>query len=229
MISMAAMSKDQRSYLPAAGRDLFLPVYDLTAKVLGADRARQVLLDQIHFRGEEDVLDIGCGTGTFAVLLKRRLPAAQIIGLDPDPKALARAKRKAEQAGVSLRFDQGFADALEYPAETFDTVFSSFMFHHLDSNNREKTLREVLRVLKPGGTFYLLDFETSESGSGHGFFRLLHAHERMRDNSESRILALMDKAGFADRKKMGIRPVLFGLARAAYFQAVAPGVDRGQL
>ena len=224
---MAAMSKDQRSYLPAAGRDLFLPAYDLTARVLGADRARQVLLDQMHFRGEEHILDIGCGTGTFAVLLKRRFPSAQIIGVDPDPKAITRAKRKAEQAGVSLRFDQGFADALEYPAETFDMVFSSFMFHHLDGNNREKTLREVVRVLKPGGTFYLLDFERSESGSGHGFFRLFHAHERMQDNSESRILALMDEAGFADRKKIGTRPVLFGLARAAYFQAVAPDVDRG--
>lgn len=229
MISMAAMSKAQRSYLPAAGRDLFLPVYDLTAAVLGADRARQVLLDQMHFRGEKHVLDIGCGTGTFAVLLKRHFPAAEIIGLDPDPKALARAKRKAEQAGVSLRFDHGFADALEYPAETFDTVFSSFMFHHLDSNNKEKTLREVVRVLKPGGTFYLLDFETSESGSGHGFFRLFHANERMWGNSESRILALMDKAGFADHKKMGTRPVLFGLARAAYFRAIAPVVGTGQV
>jgi ubiquinone/menaquinone biosynthesis C-methylase UbiE len=64
-------------------------------------------------------------------MLKRHYPAMQVIGLDPDPKALARARRKAERAAVSLRFDQGFAGALAYSAGSFDHVFSSYMFHHL--------------------------------------------------------------------------------------------------
>jgi len=137
------------------------------------------------------VLDIGCGTGTYAVLLKQRFPAVEVIGLDPDPKALARATRKAERAGVSVSFDQGFADALECPAGSFDAVFSSFMFHHLEAMNRERTLREILRVLKPAGFFYLLDFEVPEPGSGHAFFHMFQSSERLRDNSEGRILTLM--------------------------------------
>jgi ubiquinone/menaquinone biosynthesis C-methylase UbiE len=140
MTTAVGMSESQRTYLPAAGRDLFLPLYDLIAKVLGADRG----------------LDIGCGTGIFATILKQRYPAVEVIGLDPDPKALARAMRKAEQAKVSVHFDKGFADSLECPAMSFDLVFSSFMFHHLVGSNREKTLREVRRVLKLGGSFYLL-------------------------------------------------------------------------
>ena len=220
MTTMAGMSESQRAYLPAAGRDLFLPLYDLIAKLLGADRARQILFDLARLRPGDRVLDIGCGTGTFATILKKRNPGVEVTGLDPDQKALARARRKAEQAKVAVRFDQGFADSLEYPAMSFDLVFSSFMFHHLEGSNREKTLREVRRVLKPGGSFYLLDFEASPSG--HGLFKLFHSSERLRDNSESRILALMGDAGFSDRKKVAVHGVLFGLGRAGYYRASAP-------
>ena len=221
MTTMVGMGKSERTYLPAAGRDLFLPLYDLIAKLAGADEARQTLFDRASLRSGDRVLDIGCGTGTFATMLKQRHPGVDVTGLDPDPKALARARRKAEQARVVLRFEQGFADALQYPSRSFDAVFSSFMFHHLEGDNREKTLREVHRVLKPGGSFYLLDFEVSSSG--HSVFNLFHSGERMRDNTESRILSLMGDAGFSDRKKTAVRSVLFGFGRAGYYQACAPG------
>jgi ubiquinone/menaquinone biosynthesis C-methylase UbiE len=187
------------------------------AKLLGADRARQALFDLAPVRPGDRVLDIGCGTGTFATMLKQRHPGVEVTGLDPDPKALARARRKAELANVSVRFDQGFADSLEYAAMSFDLVFSSFMFHHLEGSNRERTLREVRRVLKPEGSFYLLDFEASPSG--HGLFKLFHSGERLRDNTESRILTLMGNAGFSDRKKIAVHPVLFGFGLAGSYQA----------
>src|SRR5260370_29629017 len=208
--------------MPVGSSDVFLPFYDLIAKLLGADRARRTLLDQAALRPGDHALDIGCGTGTFATLLKQRHPSVEIIGLDPDPKALARARRKAERAGVSVRFDQGFADALAYPAATFTAVFSSFMFHHLEADVREKTLREVRRVLKPGAAFYLLDFEVSRSGSGHGPFSLVHSSKRLRDNSEIRILTLMGQVGFSARRKIAVRPLLFGFGHAACYQASAP-------
>jgi ubiquinone/menaquinone biosynthesis C-methylase UbiE len=222
MTTMTGVSKSQRTYLPAAGRDVFLPLYDLIAKLLGADRARQSLLDQPQLKSAERVLDIGCGTGTFATLLKKRFPRIEVTGLDPDQKALARAQRKSERAGVSIRFEQGFADELPYKSGRFDVVISSFMFHHLEASNREKTLREVRRVLKPGGTFYLMDFETSHTESGHGLFRMFHSSERLRDNSESRILTVMRNAGFAESRKAAALAVLFGFGRAGlYVSSVA--------
>jgi ubiquinone/menaquinone biosynthesis C-methylase UbiE len=223
MTNMVEVSKSQRTYLPAASYDVFLPFYDLIAKLLGADRARCTLLNQVPFRPGDHVLDIGCGTGTFAALLKQRFPTVEVIGLDPDPKALAHARRKAERAGLSIRFDQGFADTLEYPVATFDAIFSSFMFHHLEGDVREKTLREVRRVLKPGAAFYLLDFEVSQSSaSGHGPFSLIHSSKRLRDNTESRILTLMGQAGFSDRKKIAVQPLLFGLGYAGCYRASTP-------
>ena len=72
------------------------------------------------------MLDIGCGKGALAVLIKRLHPGVDVVGLDPDQKALARTKRKA----VLIRSDPGFSHQLPYPEASFDRVLSTFMFHH---------------------------------------------------------------------------------------------------
>jgi len=212
-------SESTRTYLPAAGYHWSLPLYDPIVKLLGGDKARRILIDQAALQPGHRVLDIGCGTGTLAVLIKRRHPDVEIIGIDPDPKALARARHKAARAGISIQFDQGFGDELPYPQSSFDRVFSSFMFHHLPPEERVTTLGAVHRVLKPGGRLHLLDFERPESGA-HGFIaRLFHSSERMKDNSEGRVLSLMKQAGFRDPRKVGERAMFSG--HTAYFQATA--------
>jgi SAM-dependent methyltransferase len=90
-----AMSETHRTYLPAAGKDWALPFYDPMVKLLGGDAARRKLLDQAALAPRHRVLDIGCGTGTLVTLMKRLYPGLEVVGLDPDPKALARAKMKA--------------------------------------------------------------------------------------------------------------------------------------
>lgn len=217
------MREARRTYLPAAGHDWFLPLYDPFVRLLGGDSARRALLDQAAVRPGHRVLDIGCGTGTLVMLIKSLHPQVDVVGLDPDPKALARARRKAERASVSIQLDQGFSDELPYPDGSFDRVFSSFMFHHLPADEKEKTLREVRRVLKPGGALHLLDFGGPESSAGGVLARLLHSSDRLRDNAEGRVLNLMARTGLADPKKVGQRAMLFG--RVAYYQASAPGSD----
>ena len=119
------MLNTERRYLPAAGHEWFLPMYDPLTKLLGFDAARRKLLDQAELKGNYRVLDVGGGTGTLAVLTKRLYPNVDVAALDPDPRALARARRKAERAAVHVRFDRGFADAIGYADTTFDRVFSS--------------------------------------------------------------------------------------------------------
>lgn len=210
-------AKPQRTYLPAAGRDVFLPLYDPLVKLLGFDRLRMLLLDQAALRPGDRVLDIGCGTGTFVVLIKRLYPSVDVAGLDPDPKALGRARRKAERAGVPIRFDQGSADALPYPDAAFDRVFSSMMFHHLPAEVKDGALQEARRVLKPSGRLEFLDFAGHEPG-GHGILaHLFHAHALLRENADARILERMERAGFVEPKKIRDRGTLFG--RLGFFQA----------
>lgn len=210
-----------RNYVPAAGKHWRLPFYDLTAKLLGADAARALFVEQAACRAGDRVLEIGCGTGSLLLLVKKAQPTAEVVGLDPDPNALAIARRKARRAGVELSLDQGFADALPYPDASFDRVLSSFMFHHLSRDVKEKTLREVRRVLKPGGRFHMVDFAPSGASGKRGFTaHLIHADRHLTDNAGERVLGFLRDAGLADAQLLAVRPSRIG--STAYYQASAP-------
>jgi ubiquinone/menaquinone biosynthesis C-methylase UbiE len=208
----------QREFLPAAGRDVFLPLYDPMVRLLGFGRAGQELISQANIESDHSVLDIGCGTGTLVVMLKRQHRGVNVVGLDPDAKALPRAQKKARRAEVTVQLDHGFADELPYRERSFDRVFSSFMFHHLDEQERERTSREVLRVLKPGGSFHLLDFVSVPAKDGF-FDRLIGGHALMKTNTDERLLKLIRRAGFTTVTKVKEGSMLFGLMRTSYFRA----------
>jgi ubiquinone/menaquinone biosynthesis C-methylase UbiE len=212
------MARTERAYLPAAGHDFALPLYDPLVKLMGADSARRTLLDRAVLRPDHRILDIGCGTGTLATLIKRLHPSTEVVGIDPDPKALARAKRKAEKAGVSVRLDRGYADELPYADASFDRVFSSFMFHHLHADERGKTLREVRRVLAPRGSFHLLDFARPEEAAGW-WVRAVFSSPHFKDNSDRQILTLMSQGGFVSWNKVKGGAIFFGSLRISYYQA----------
>jgi ubiquinone/menaquinone biosynthesis C-methylase UbiE len=190
-----------RAFLPAAGKDWLLPLYDPVVRLFGGNALRKKLVEQAAIHPDHDVLEIGCGTGSVLLMIKDIQPTADLTGLDPDPKALERANRKASRKWLHIRLDQGFSDQLPYADESFHRVLSSFMFHHLPDGEKTKTLLEVRRVLKPGGSFHMLDFEQSESGSK--LSRWLHSSEHLKDNSERRILSLLKAAGFTDAKTAG--------------------------
>ena len=90
-----AMEHVRHSFIPAAGRDWALPFYDPLVRLIGGDRTRALLLDQAPPRAGQAVLDLGCGTGTLVALIKRRHPDVEVVGVDPDPAALARARPRA--------------------------------------------------------------------------------------------------------------------------------------
>ena len=96
---------------------------------------------------------------------------------------------------MSAKLDQGIAEALRYEDASFDRVLSSFMFHHLESDQKEQALREVRRVLKSGGSFHMLDFSKPESSGAGVVARWLHSSHHLAENTEGRILGLMNQAG----------------------------------
>jgi ubiquinone/menaquinone biosynthesis C-methylase UbiE len=204
------MAETQRSYVPAAGRHIFLPFYDSLTRLIGADKARRSLLEQAELRAGQRALDVGCGTGSLLVQLKRREPRVDAVGIDPDPNALARARRKAERARVSIRLDQGFADSLPYADASFDRVLSSLMFHHLPRREKNGALSEIRRVLGPNGRLELMDFAGHAHADEGRLHRWLHAHPRLEDNAESDVLALLTEASFGDARVVGRARMLLG-------------------
>jgi ubiquinone/menaquinone biosynthesis C-methylase UbiE len=217
------MEETHRIYIPAFSHDWLLPLYDPIAKLLGIEAAHRQLLDQADIHPGHRVLEIGCGTGNLAILAKRRHPSAEIIGLDPDPKALTRARRKAEREGLPIRLDRGFSEALPYPDGSFDRVLSAFMFHHLlNVDDRLKTLQEARRVLMPEGSLYVLDFGGSAAQSDWFLARFLHRTKRLRDNVGDRIPILMEAAGFSDAEEVARRSLTIGVHVTLYRASAMP-------
>jgi ubiquinone/menaquinone biosynthesis C-methylase UbiE len=112
--------------------------YDLTVwlMTLGRERVyRERFVDLAHLAPGESVLDVGCGTGTLAIVSKRRVgPAGTVHGIDASPEMTARAREKAKKAGVEVFFKQGVVEALPFPDAHFDAVVSTLMLHHLPHN-----------------------------------------------------------------------------------------------
>jgi SAM-dependent methyltransferase len=102
----------------------------------------------------------------------------------------------------------GFSNDLPYPDVSFDRVLSSFMFRHIEPGDKERTLAEVRRTLKPGGEFHLRDFGGSSEPSGF-LAHLFHSHSRLKDNFGGRILALMAQAGLRNAQEIAHRAALF--------------------
>ncbi len=217
------MGDTQRSYIPAAGHDWLLPLYDPLQRWLIREGAMRALVDDAKIGPDQRILDIGCGTGNLSILAQRLYPQAEVVGIDPDPKALSIAKRKSEKSGVAVHFDRGFADELPYPPASFDRVFSSFMFHHLTRDEKLGTLRDVGRVLRPGGSLHLLDFGRPRSRYSSVLARLLHRGQHLRDNIEGRIPSLMSESGFAESAEVTHRSTVFGTISS--YRAVQPGVE----
>lgn len=114
-------------------------------------RVHAALLDRAEVRPAQRVLEIGCGPGDLLMALGRRVPGAELTGIDPDLPALRRARRKASRRNIQVRFERAYADELPYPDDSFDRVLSSYMLHHLDAEQQVAAMREVARVLRPGG------------------------------------------------------------------------------
>ena len=133
-----------------------------------------------------------------------------MVGVDGDPKVLAVARAKAAKAAVSIQFDESLADRLPYPDASFDRVLSSLVLHHLTRAEKLGALREVHRVLNPGGVFHLADFGPPVGWYAGLLARLITSGERLRENLEGCLPQVMAEAGFQEITDRGYHNTLFG-------------------
>lgn len=153
------MSQPAAPYVHALRFRWLTPFYDgLVAATIRERKFRAAVIEQAGLRPGQRVLDLGCGTGTLAIEMARHCPGLQIFGLDGDPGALARAERKATQAGVEITWQQGLATKLPYPEASFDRAVSTLFFHHLAAQDKVSAATELYRVLRPAGQLHVADW-----------------------------------------------------------------------
>ena len=117
---------------------------------------RQELVDRIRCQPRR-ILDLGCGTGSTTLLLKKAFPEAEVIGIDLSPYMLVVADDKAKKAGLKIEFCQGNAEQTGFPEASFDLVTASLLFHETPPEVSCTILRECFRLLKVGGEVLILD------------------------------------------------------------------------
>ncbi len=211
-----------RHFLPAMGVHGPLALYDPFTRLLGARRLQERLIDQARLRPDDRILDIGCGTGNLTLLVAKRYPTATVVGVDPDPEALDRARRKAVRGRLLAAFDRGFAEELPYPDESFDAVLCSLALHHVAGEYRIQSLREISRVLRPGGSFHLL--EMAKGDAHRPVNRMVHRSPLGHAWGELNIVELMEQAGLADPVDLGRASKLLGTF--GFYMAGASAFDQ---
>lgn len=123
------------------------------------------MVRELNLKGHETVLDLGCGRGLLAIEAAKRVPNGKVCAVDlwtedQSGNELSKTLENAHLEGVKEKIELKTADirTLPYPDGTFDTVVSSLVIHNIpDAKGREEALSEMLRVLKPGGQFSLID------------------------------------------------------------------------
>ena len=202
-------------YLPAVRFDFLTPVFDVFVRGTTRERTfKRRLLEQAGLEGALDVLDLGAGTGTLAIWAKQREPQLRIRGLDGDPRILARARRKADSAGVDVPFDEGLSYELPYEDASFDRILSSLFFHHLVLADKERTIAEITRVLRPGGELHVADWgepRTVPQRIGAVGIRRFDGDAPTRDNLAGRLPELFERGGLADARELERVSAPFGV------------------
>jgi ubiquinone/menaquinone biosynthesis C-methylase UbiE len=188
--------------------------YDLLAWLMTGGREpafRKRIIEMAHVGQGESVLDVGCGTGTLAILAKRYVgPIGRVSGIDASPEMIATAQRKASKANVDVAFQAAIVESLPFGDATFDVVLSTLMLHHLPRAARQQCAREMRRVVKGGGRVLVVDFGVAEHRR-KGFLTHFHRHGRVEHDE---VISVLRDAGLTvvESGAMGMWNLHFVLA-----------------
>ncbi len=146
-------------FIPALGYDFLSDYYDLAIKLTMPEKKfRNRLVDFVNPKEDEKILEFGFGTAQNIIILKQRFPDSDVQGVDIDPKIKSIAEYKLNKAGIHAPLFLYDGNKLPFEDKSFDKVYSSLVFHQLDSVTKLKCLLEINRILKPEGELIIGDW-----------------------------------------------------------------------
>ncbi len=189
-------------YIPAARWRVFSRIYDPVLALTMRERRfrtamRQRVAAALPYGGT--AVDVGCGTGTFAIGLAAERPDAKVVGVDGDPEILARAR--AKEGSGPVEWLEGLAGALPLPDSSADVVTMSLVLHHLLPDQKREAMAEIRRVLTSGGSFQITDWGPPHDPAMSAIFYVSQAidgFDRTADHRAGRLPAMLHEAGFQD-------------------------------
>jgi ubiquinone/menaquinone biosynthesis C-methylase UbiE len=141
--------------------------FDFLARIctLGREtKLREWTLNLGELQMGNAVLDVGCGTGTLLLTAAERIGrSGSLYGIEPSQEMAAYARKKAETKGVPVEIVERSADNLPFPPTSFDVIYSTLVFHHLPGSMQARAIREMRRVLRPGGRVVIVDWQKPTS------------------------------------------------------------------
>lgn len=205
------------TYTPAAGHHWLTPLYDFGVAALTRERRwRDALVAQVRPRAGDVIVDVGCGTGSLLVRLGNAAPSARLIGIDPDPAVVARARKKVSTAGLTVELHIGFArqaaELLAGPPPT--KIVSSLVFHQVPMEEKVGALAAMHATLGASGEAHIADYGLQRTPLMQGLFRAiiqnLDGHVNTQPNADGILPELMHTAGFRDVEETLVIPTLSG-------------------
>jgi ubiquinone/menaquinone biosynthesis C-methylase UbiE len=205
----------QNVFTPAMGRFAPTRFYDAVVSLTRERLWRALAAVYVAPQRGDVVVDVGCGTGSFASLLARVQPGAEIIAVDPDPEVLSVAQRKAEAAGATAHWRLGMGDALldVVEAGSADCVVSSLVLHQCPVAMKRAVLAAMFSALRPGGRLVIADYGLQRTTLMRLGFRIVQLADGVADtqpNADGALPGLIADAGFSDVREAEVVPTVTG-------------------
>lgn len=205
---------ENKTYIPALKYNWLTKIYNpLVAFTMPETKFKKALINQANIKPNSVVLDFGVGTATLSILLKKEYSQVKLEGVDVDNKILEIAKQKIKEQDIDVTLTQYDGVKLPYPDNYFDRVVTSLVFHHLDKEQKENSLKEIYRVLKPNGELHIADWGLSNNVVMRLLFYLvqfLDGFKTTTDNVKGLLPAYIKNGGFKNVEALNSFNTIFG-------------------